>query len=421
MSAAVEPRTINCTQCGAPLELHGGRRVRSLNCGSCGSVLDAKDEYKVVTQFTDVHRPPMPLQLGQRGKIKGVEFTIIGVVQYRDAEGYPWLEYQMFSPTHGYHWLVFSEGHFVFSRRAREIPTMTVLQKSAFNAKGMTFKVYESYEAFVHFVEGELTYVAQVGDAISATEGICPPYSFARERSGVEEEYSFGEYLDPTDVYRTFGVTNIPRPPRSVHAIQPYIPRPWSVSLSKVARGFALAAVILALGIMVLGGGQERLNGRFTAQQVVDGAQTPEFKVSGKNSMMRLELSSGQDNSWAWYDLTVMNKDAPYAALAKEISYYHGYEGGESWSEGSDSANVYFTLEDPGRYSIQVEGSGGAGERGGNLRNSPLYFKLKEDVLVSRYFVIIAVVFFLAMLLEPLLRRRFEARRWAPVLEDDDE
>jgi hypothetical protein len=81
-------RAVNCTQCGAPLKLHGGHRVRSLSCGSCGSVLDTKDEYQVVKQFADIQRPQMPLELGMQGKLKGIAFTIIGVVQYRDSEGY---------------------------------------------------------------------------------------------------------------------------------------------------------------------------------------------------------------------------------------------------------------------------------------------------------------------------------------------
>jgi hypothetical protein len=120
-------------------------------------MLDSRNEYRAVTQFKDIKRPPMPLKLGMQGKIKDVEFTIVGVVQFRDGEGYQWLEYQLFSPTHGNHWLVSSQGHFVFSRRVRELPRISNVQKSKFKAKGMTFSVYESYTAKIIFVEGELT------------------------------------------------------------------------------------------------------------------------------------------------------------------------------------------------------------------------------------------------------------------------
>ncbi len=421
MSKAAKARAVNCTQCGAPLDLHGGHRVRSLNCGFCGAVLDAKEEYKVVKQFKDLHRPLMPLALGMRGKIKGIEFTVIGVVQYRDSEGYGWLEYQIFSPTHGYHWLEFSDGHFVFSHRVREMPNVSGIQKSIFKAKGMVFKVYESYSASVVFVEGELTYVAQIGDSVAITEGICPPYSFTQERSENEEEFLFGEYVEPADVYEAFGVSEPPRPPHKVHAIQPYVPSAFALGVSRVGRIFAVIAVVLAIATFALGGGKSRLNTTFAAQQLVDGAYSEPFTVSGKASLMRLDLESSQNNSWAWYDMTILKEDEPVATLGKQISYYHGSSGGESWSEGSSSERVYFKLDKPGEYRFAIEADGGTGEQGGALVDRPLRFELREDVIVSRYFFVLALLFVCAAILEPLLRRRFEARRWEPVLEDDDE
>ena len=136
---------------------------------------------------------------------------------------------------------------------------------------------------------------------------------------------------------------------------------------------------------------------------------------------MALKLSSNQDNAWAWYDISVLKGEQPIAALSKGISYYHGYEGGESWSEGSQSARAYFTLAEPGNYRFHVEGTGGTGENGNQPQASGVTFELFEDVIVSRYFFILALIFVIAAIWEPLLRYRFEARRWAPVLEDDDD
>lgn len=420
-TAAVKARTVNCTQCGAPLELHGGHRVQSLSCGSCGAVLDSKDEYKVVKQFKDIKRPHLPIKLGMRGKIKGIDFTVIGVLQVGDSEGYRWLEYQVFSPTHGYHWLVHSQGHFVFSRRVREIPRIGAQQKSAFTAKGMSFKVYETYLASVFFVEGELTYVAEFGKTSSVTEGICPPYSFTREVGDAEEEYLFGEYIEPSEVYKAFGVTKIPRRPHSVHACQPYVAKSWALSLARVGRLFAIPAIVIALALLALGGGTRQLNTAFAAQELLKGVYSKDFKVTGKDSMMALKLSSNQDNAWAWYDMTVFKDKEPVASLGKGISYYHGYEGGESWSEGSQSEKAYFTLSDPGTYRFFVKGSGGTGNNGNRMQDQRLHFELYEDVIVSRYFFMLAALFIVAALVELMMRWRFEAVRWEPVLEDDDD
>jgi hypothetical protein len=422
LNAEVKARAVNCTQCGAPLELHGGHRVRSLSCGFCGAVLDAKAEYQVVKQFKDVKRPPMPIKLGATGKLKGIEFTVIGVLQVGDSEGYRWLEYQIFSPTHGYHWLDYSQGHFVFSRRVREIPKIGAKQKSAFTAQGMTFKVYDTYAASVYFVEGELTYVAQVGHRTTVTEGICPPYMFLRERSDEEEEYQFGEYLDAADVHKAFGLSPPTRQPNSIHAAQPYVAKPWAVSLAHTGRWFALAATVIALALFTFGNGKTRVKTKFNPAAVVKGAYTSDFSVEGTDSMMKLDLTSDQSNSWAWYDLTLFKDKVPVAELGKGISYYYGGSGEDAWSEGSTSETVYFNLPDPGTYRLHVKGTGGAGENNnGRMRNVDMHLTLNEDAIVSRYFFVLAIVLIFLACAERMMRWRFEAKRWEAVLEDDDD
>ena len=421
MSTANAARTINCTQCAAPLDLRAGHRVKSLNCGFCGAVLDSKNEYRTVSQFKNVKRPPMPLKLGMQGKIKGVEFTVIGVVQFRDNEGYQWLEFQLFSPTHGYHWLVSSRGHFVFSRRVRELPRISNVQKSKFKAKGMTFSVYESYTASIIFVEGELSYVARVGDKISVTEGICPPYNLARESNADEQEYVFGEYIDAAQIYAEFKVSKPYPKANTIHAIQPYVAKESALSLSRIGRWFALPALLVALAILIFGNGSRVLSESYSAEQVTKGVHSTPFTVTGGDSMMGLQLASQQSNAWVWYDITLLKGKESIAQLSKQLSYYSGYEGGESWSEGSQSERAYFKLDQPGTYQFFVKGSGGIGNAQGALQNRPLVMTLDEGVIVSRYFFVLALLCALCAIVEPLLRYRFEHKRWAAVLEEDDD
>lgn len=64
--------SIKCTNCAAPLKILGGGRVTTVTCQYCNSVLDMADHYKVVAQFHDKYRPPVPFTLGMQGTIKGV-------------------------------------------------------------------------------------------------------------------------------------------------------------------------------------------------------------------------------------------------------------------------------------------------------------------------------------------------------------
>ncbi|MGI9507513.1 MAG: DUF4178 domain-containing protein, partial [Geminicoccaceae bacterium] len=78
-----EIKAINCTSCGATLDVLGGHRVRSLTCGYCGSVMDRHADFKLLQEYRDrPDRPITPLAIGMQAMLKGVSFTIIGMIQY---------------------------------------------------------------------------------------------------------------------------------------------------------------------------------------------------------------------------------------------------------------------------------------------------------------------------------------------------
>jgi hypothetical protein len=414
-------RSINCTQCGGSIALRGGHRVKSIVCEYCGSVLDAKHEYKVLRRFVEAQRPHSPLKLGMSGKIKGVEFTVIGIVQYRTPDLYTWIAAQLFSPTHGYAWLEYEGGHFTFSRRVRDRPLTqpSMKVKSVFKARGRSFKVYEHYSAKIIFVEGELTFIAEQGDQVTITEGIDPPFLFAVEKTASEEEYSLSEYLEPEEIDKAFGIKGKLTKRSTVHAAQPYRSHPLVSGMSDASRYFAPITFVLAILIWALGSGTTILEERLHAKQFLDGAQTHSFTVSNADSLLKMQLYSGLQNAWAWFDVTIIKDQQKVFSMAEEISYYSGYEGGEHWSEGSQSASAYFKVPEVGQYTLYVEGEGGQGNSGQKAQEKALQIKIQEGIVVSRYFIILAVLFTILFGLKYIMKAKFEAKRWKVVTGDD--
>ncbi|RKZ36335.1 MAG: hypothetical protein DRQ37_04355 [Gammaproteobacteria bacterium] len=420
--AEAKLHTIKCTQCAAPLTLKGGHQVRSITCGYCGSVLDTKEEFKVVKQYLDRKRPPSVLELGMTGKIHGVEFTIIGVVQFQDDEYARWLEFLLFSPTHGYAWLEDDAGHFIFTRRVRDLPDKPVSaqRKSSFKARRHTFKVLEEYTISISYVEGELTWVAEVGDKVRLLDAIDPPFIYTVEKTGTEEEYSIGEYLQPEAVHEAFSIDFEPKKRYTVHPAQPYIPNPMLVAMSQAGKYFAPLALVIVIYAFFFGSGETLLRGSVTPVQFIAGAQSAPFEVKNKDSLLALHLSSPLKNAWAWFDVTVRNEQREIFSLSKQISYYSGYSGGEHWSEGSQSTRAYFKVPAAGKYTLLVTGEGGTGSRGTKPQQKALNVTVKEGVIVSRYFVILLALTMTAFLWRYIMRWRFEARRWETDEDDDD-
>lgn len=423
MNKAKPVKSINCTQCGAPLQLFGGHRVETITCSYCGAVLDNKDEYKVLKKFLHQKRPSIPFAIGAQAKLKDITFTTIGFLQYTNTLfHYSWIEYLLFSPTHGYAWLECEDGHFVLSRKVRDNPESRILnsRKSPIRVRGENYKVFEAYSAELTYVEGELTWEAQRGDKLSFIDAIKPPQIFCIEKSKKEQEYSLGEYLDYREVYEAFSVKPPLRGPKGIHAAQPYTPSAITQSLHHAGKLFAPIALVLYLLVLVLGSGKVVMSQNFFPDDYLSqtGELSSSFTINQAQRLVRLDLYSDLNNAWGWYDIEVLKDNVPIYSLGKQISYYHGYSGGESWSEGSQSVHAYLKVPANGVYSLRINGEGGVGEYGNTPQRVNLFISVREGVIVSRYFLDLLILGMASWLLIYVRKLMFEARRWKD--EDDD-
>lgn len=416
--------SINCTGCGAPVNLFGGHRVQQVVCGSCGANLDAKDEYRVIEKFKNLKRPKLPLKLGMTGKFQNVEFTIIGIVEWTEYdEGctYKSYDFQLFSPTHGYVWLRRENFHYTFIHEVKDLPDRKILMSSPagtkFTARDKKFTVVENGSEKITYVEGELTWVARQGDVAKYVSCACPPYLYEISEMHKERDFASGEYIEPEDVYRAFGLKGKPVKPGSIYYCQVYKPNIFT-STSFHALWFALASILIALLILVIGRGKTVFRQKFSANSFKDGVTSKAFTIRNPNALISLNLYCPFDNAWGYFDVSVQKNETEYFTLSKEISYYHGYEGGESWSEGSQQATGYFRVPEAGEYRLYVWGEGGTGDRGTTLQNKTLTVVIKEGVIVSRYFIIGAFVFALLAIFGVWRRIKYESERRGIDLSD---
>ncbi len=408
-------RGIQCTNCGAPLTLHGGgHRIRVLTCEYCGAEMDVRAHYAVLARFSEQVAPFTPLKLGMRGEIDNVSFIVIGMVGWV-ADGDRWVDSLLYSETHGYAWMSYHQGHFVFERRVRDLPSVTLWAlkaKERFRARGETFRFYERYRASIIYVAGELTWVAKVGDGAWQAEGIAPPLLYGTERTERESEYYLGEYFEPADVYKAFGIPGKPRKRIGVHPAQPLRPGLWR-EVSRAALPFAGFALAVVLVLVFFFSGHELF-----AESVRPGpgakALTRSFVINDPDKLVKLELETDLSNAWMDVETTLVRVKTGKEVFSfnREIAYYSGVEGGESWSEGSRRAVALFKVPAAGEYALRIGVPEGSSRRG-------LYVRVYEGYVGRRYFVALLVIALLAALSWPLRRLIFETRRWQPVTEED--
>jgi hypothetical protein len=408
---------ITCPNCGGALEVLGAsRQVISLTCKYCGSVLDIENEYKVLSQFKKVPLPDTPFRVGMKGIVKGIEFTIIGMVAYSCEKGKSvgedtWIDFMLHSPTHGYAWLSFEDANIIFSRSTRKLPSSDLIgmrPKDKFQFDGETYQFYEYYVAYVTYVQGELTYIAKKDDTVFIYEAINPPYGLTLERSKGELEYSISEYLDEKEVYKSFKIKS-DTPKASFHPLKPF-----NASISKtfsyISAVFAVISLIFVFVISIFYSGDLIKKASFSSK-----VHQVKFHIDNPKHLVEIQMRANVNNSWVYYDISVLDEqNEELYSMGEEISYYHGYEGGESWSEGSTDATAYFKLDRAGDYLLLFI----APE---NPRGVFTQIELRENVVRTLYFVILFVIFLVFSLWYLIKLGIYQSKLWEHTQEEDDD
>lgn len=424
--------TVDCTRCGVGLDVLGGGRVRAHVCGSCGAELDAQDGYRVLRRFLDLERPATPLAIGMRGEVYGIAVTVIGIVAKREdwAGGSAfWVEHQVFSPTHGYAWLSLEDGHFVFTRKIRTLPNPDRLSEAKIEAAEKrpvarlgwnAYKYYASGRPAVTFVEGEFNFVPQIGPAgryvdLLGRDAMLTMAESQGQRRGVETEYELSTLLDRADLLASFGLDreSLPRP-RGGHPLQPFARSALARYTRNLAFGAAAACVLI--GVLLLGAGSTLHEARG-----LDAGRPYEtgFSVRTGRGLVELTLRADVVNAWAFFEGEITDaEDETVAEFGREVGYYRGVEGGESWSEGSQQGYLRLDLP-PGDYAMQVAVAEAGGWRGGRPPTR-MAVEIREGVASAFWLWLGAVGFALFGASYLLSRALHERRRWRGSDWDDD-
>lgn len=153
-------KTIKCKQCYVPLSLLGSNyRNKNLICHHCGTVMDTKNEFKALYTFTHIQAQESKLQIGKLYIFQDIKFTLTGYITYSSHE-VQWIEYQLYSLTHGYAKLVYLNNKYIFLRKTHYLPDPNIWllnQGDQFLSRHIHFKIKSFYFAEIYYASGNLT------------------------------------------------------------------------------------------------------------------------------------------------------------------------------------------------------------------------------------------------------------------------
>jgi hypothetical protein len=428
--ATVEARVFRCPSCGSPMQARS-KEILAVGCAACGTVVDTADaNYKVLSKALgsrDEKYVP-DLALGSKGVLDGKPAEVIGfLVRQTRSEGidYDWREYLLAGEHGSYRWLTEYNGHWNVVDVLSNPPAGSI-ELADVQWSSQRFKHFStSPKAEVIQVAGEFTWRVRRGEVSRVVDYVAPPLLLSRETTDKELSWSQGSYVEPAAIREAFKLPAALRDPVGVYANQP---NPWEHSHRRVCRLFwrflLLAAVLQGFFLFAASGGKLLLRQDLDFMPwTTDEVSTREFMVQDKPRKIRVRNTAMLDNNWIGLNLTLVNKATGAAwPAARELAYYYGNDGGESWSEGNREDEVVFLDIPPGTYYLAIDPDMSTDKR------VPVRNTVEVFTGGAGWSNFILLLLFLAIF--PIFTRwrlaSFETARWAesdhaPVSSDDSD
>lgn len=456
----VGAQNLNCPKCGGALTLHAPDQSQRVGCPSCGSLLSAEGgKLSFLKSLKQPHRDVV-VPLGAEGLLNGEKVTCIGQMRRScniDGTDYPWNEYLLLDSQHGFRWLVQSEGHWSLAVAVApgEVPQVREGQKNLWT-RGHNWRRFQDVEAVVEGVWGEFYWAVEQGERVEVSEFVAPPRSLTRERQahrggGEEVNWSLSTYLEPEAVWSAFKLEGAPPAPAGIASFQP---NPHKAALAKswlwLVGGLGLLLVLVMVesathrnvelfrrtldlvelahlqpaaaeaarkGISLRKPASARISPRSAPAGPSVPAPEPQepvffsdpIDIKDGHQNLAVTLRAPVDNSWVAVEGALVSETTGVAELfLVESSWYHGVDGGESWSEGERAQTVFLSAVPPGSYVLRL-----APQWDGPFPPvGSIDVQLRQGVMRWLYPGLALIAILLVPLLMVFRMAAFESRRW---------
>jgi len=406
--------SLSCPNCGGPLEIRAPDQTQRVACPYCGSLLDATKDLAVLQAMSAVPVQPR-IPLGTKGTLQGVEWTLIGFMERSvtvESVRYPWQEYLLYDPRHGFRWLVEAKGHWSF---VEPVPAGDVKEwgNNVCGYRNRSFKHFQGGLAYVDHVVGEFYWAVARGDQTQSNDFVSPPCMLSSELDASEVNWSFGTYTPPDEVWKAFRLVGGPPRPEGV---APHQPSPYA---GRVERVWSLAVLALGVAFLIyllfLFGGGRMVHHQSVAIPPTAVSGSPEaalftdrFFLEGTGNL-EVRVKAPVSNSWLYLDGALINEETGGVdEFDLEVSYYSGLDSDGSWSEGGQGARTYVAGVPPGRYVLRLAPQWEAGHPVSG-------YDLEVRSRVPRFYQVALAA--LALLFWPIVLTwrsfRFEMQRWS--------
>ncbi|MBO9150790.1 DUF4178 domain-containing protein [Chitinophaga sp. GCM10012297] len=357
------PHTIVCPDCRHVHESWNAD-TEYFGCSECASWFQKKDG-RFVKLLRNAKATTSPvLEPGETGIIDGQEYRMMGFAQ-RNEPGQPerWQEYWLKDVLTGKTvWLSEYNGHWLFVQNIPETELTPELKKQLEEDKiavyqNEDFELFTEYKAVYYHLSGEFPYDPTTEKAVVCREYIAPPLLLALENDQGDKDYSISRYMRPRDMKKAFNLKYYLPIREGVSPAQPF--SRWFTSGEVIVTALIFCAIVFIAQYFYASNAMYKevyshvvqVNDSTVAKPIV----SPSFEITGGVSNLEVSSYAILSNNWVEAAIDLVNEQTgEEKSFATGVEYYHGVDGGESWSEGSMGTKELLCTVEPGRYHMVV-------------------------------------------------------------------
>ncbi len=353
-----------CPQCQQKIALVTYAQAVMVGCSDCCKIYKVRGSaFSLQRQLQRKNQVKPVLPLGRKGRLNEVVYAVVGFAKYKEANyAYYWREYVLFNPVHGYTLLTEYDGHWNVFRFISDY-SHGKIHLHDFYYLNYKFNLYNQYRTEVLYAEGEFFWDI-LDNSPHFTEYVAPPYIMTRIVSEKEITWLLGEYLDPDQVKAAFNLTEDMPAQTGVGASEPFSTS-FSFESLKVIALVAIFMVVLGQALFIKISKEVPLgSSAFTLPDTNLGNTLtpmagPVISIPDSwlgTSNVEFKLYAPVNNNWLSTGITLVNtKTLQEYDFEMGVEYYSGYDGGESWSEGSQSTTKLVSALPTGTYQIIIQ------------------------------------------------------------------
>lgn len=413
--APVVPKNIACTSCQQPISVKTFPYAQSVSCSACGTRMFFKQSKEFQPTGKDkTNANQLSIPLGAVGIVKGISYEVIGYTLKQDtsADRAKWAEYVLYNRAEGFAFLSEYAGNWLYAREQGDYPVLPEEEPISIYDGEEEFRIYNSYSIRILDADGEFPFNIYDDTATVSVEFIAPPRMWIYEKSTSEGiNWFLAEHQDRKELAAAFSAELPPRTAMGVLDPKGYM------NLSRLVKVTLIAVAVLIAVHWLIGFGKQ--NKVLLDQDILlkDSLATTTF-VSSKfeltkwSSNLKLYINAPVDNSWLDLEASLVNNNNGQEYHVEQlVEYYHGYDGGDSWSEGSATETAYLNGIPSGTYFLRIEAERDTTNGSWNgLRQFSL--TVINDVPTHRNFFIILGLLLLWPIISYIRLRYTERRRW---------